>query len=345
MAKEIRFESPKLRKIFGRLLRAPQRSALTWTMNRIWSKGAAKMMFGLPDLLVRPENRSLSVMTEAFSAYFSNDHEDAAEVVHCREAICHQNKVSVDDIARSFIGFNIALLGNTVPTAFWAVYDIISRPELLETIRQELQLNVIKRSGPRDQELFEFDVVAMRTKCPLLLSSYQETQRLRNVHAAIRKVLADTTIESPDQRTKYFLTKGNYLQMPSTAVHYDRFVWGNDPLEFDPYRFVKDNATIPRDQLPESYAFMSWGTAPHVCPARQFASTEVMLLTSMLALRFNFEDPRGTWAPLALAENELSTVLPPRDEVFLKVKRRRGWQGTWNLKMGDSTQKIPLASG
>lgn len=133
--------------------------------------------------------------------------------------------------------------------------------------------------------------------------------------------------------------------MPSPVVHYDHSVWGSDSETFNPYRFVKDGVTLPRDQLAESYAFMAWGIAPHVCPARQFASTEVMLLVAMLVLRFDFDDSIDDWTEPKLDTSELSTVLPPNKEIFLNVRRRQGWQGEWKLKMGDSTLKVPLASG
>lgn len=134
------------------------------------------MTFGLPSILLRPELRALSIMQNAFEKYCIADHNDAADVVRARENACYGSGVSVADTAGNLIGLNIALLGNTVPTAFWAVYDIISRPSLLKSIRSELQHNVILRSGAVGHESFEFDVVALRTKCPLLLSSYQETQ-------------------------------------------------------------------------------------------------------------------------------------------------------------------------
>lgn len=156
--------------------------------------------------------------------------------------------------------------------------------------------------------------------------------------------MADTIIESPTTGQKYFLEKGNYLLMPSVPVHHDPAVWGLNADKFDPYRFVKGNVSIPRDKLPESSAFMVWGIAPHVCPARQFASTEVMLFVAMTIMRFDLEDLRKKWKEPEMKLGDLSTILPPKHEVFVNVRRRDQWQGEWKLKMGDSTRKVPLAS-
>lgn len=317
---------------------------LTCIDYRRWQAGFPKMTAGLPSIFLRNELTALSTLMTAHEQYCLSDHSDASDLVRVRESLCDRYKASLSDTAGDLVGFNIGLLGNTVPTAFWVLYDIVTRPELLDTIRSELQ-QIVTRSGQLDKETFEIDVVGLRTGCPILLSSYQETQRFRNIHASIRKIIADTVIESPITGEKYFLEKGNYLQMPSAPIHHDPEVWGANAAEFDPYRFVKGTGAIPRDKLPESYAFMAWGIAPHVCAARQFASTEVMLFVAMMIMRFDIEHSQKKWKQPDPKVGELSTILPPKDEVFVNIRRRDHWQGKWKLKMGDSRQTVSLASG
>jgi cytochrome P450 len=283
----------------------------------------------------------------AFQKYWQSDWSEAADIVKARKHLYDREGVALKDQAGNQASFNLALLGNTVPTAFWTLYDVISRSQLLEAIRGELETNAAMRTGDKGQLTFELDVAALRTKCPLFLSSYQETQRTKSIHANIREVISDTFISSPTTEVTYFLTKGQYVQMPSGPIHKDPNVWGPSASTFDPYRFVKDNAPLPKSEIPNSYAFLAWGSAPHLCPARQFASTEVMLFVAMMVLRFNFRPGGGggEWKLIKLKTGELVTIMPPKDEVLVDIERRGGWQGEWVLKMGESSKRVPLASG
>ena len=132
--------------------------------------------------------------------------------------------------------------------------------------------------------------------------------------------------------------------MPSGPIHKDAKIWGPTAQQFDPYRFVKENAVTRKG---ESYAFMPWGSAPHLCPARQFASTEVMLFIAFMVLRFDLTPGRESseWGELRHDDGELTTLPPPKDKVLLNISRRADWQGIWELRCGDSSSKIPLASG
>jgi cytochrome P450 len=140
------------------------------------------------------------------------------------------------------------------------------------------------------------------------------------------------------------MAKGEYIQMPSGPIHKDSSIWGPTASDFDPHRFLKSD-TVTRKG--ESYTFLPWGSAPHLCPARQFASTEIMLFVALMLLRFEFRPPGGAenWRDLKPMAGELLTVMPPKGEVLIDVRRREGWQGEWKLVMGDSSKRIPLASG
>lgn len=283
----------------------------------------------------------------AIHRYLKADHSDASDIILAREKLYVKNGVPFDDMVGAQSTFNVALFGNTAPTAFWTLYDIISRPAFLSEVRIELEEHaVLKHETPGK---FSLDVSAIRTACPMLLSSFQETQRTRTVHAHIREIISDTVITSSTTGESYHLSKGNYLQMPSNAVHNDPEVWGPTAATFDPYRFVKDNAPLPKSELPNSYAFLAWGSAPHMCPARQFASTEIMLFVALTILRFDMTPGYGdgkTWKLPEQTLGKLTTVLPAKDGVFVDMRAKEGWQGQWDLEMGDSKERrVPLASG
>ena len=110
-------------------------------------------------------------------------------------------------------------------------YDQAARAHALSQHgRQEVEAQaVIKQNDGH-----ALDVGALKSRCPLLLSVFQETQRVRHIHAAIRRVMKDTLLDG-----KYLLKEGNYLQMPGHSIHSNTSIWGPSAREFDPYRFIK----------------------------------------------------------------------------------------------------------
>jgi cytochrome P450 len=276
-------------------------------------------------------------IVSAFRKYLTDDdYQDAAQVTKERIRVFKKYGVPPDDIARMAASFNVALLANTAPTAFWTLFNVLSRPELLQEIRNELEEHAVTRNG--ESPPFELDIVAVKTKCPLLLAAFEETQRTLTTHAIIRKVLEDTTID------KYRLRKGNYVQIPNAPIHHNAELWGVDPTEFNPRRFIKDDDTAVSSS-PPSNAFLAWGAAPHLCPARQFASTEILIMAALMFLRMEVEPVSGKWVRPAPNYGDLVTLLPPKKDFEVKIRPREGWTGDWSFKMGESKSRVPLASG
>ncbi|KAJ0350537.1 hypothetical protein KNSL1_003940 [Colletotrichum chrysophilum] len=192
-------------------------------------------------------------------------------------------------MGRVHIGFDMAMLANYAPTAFWAVYEILSRPRLAQEIREEVRKAITKG----DEADWALDVSILKTACPLPLSSIQEAQRVNSVQAGIREILRDTTIHTED--TSVLLKKGSYLQINGISTLRDLETWGSDAADFDPYRFIKmkrPEANTPvvaaASELPPN-AFSVWGVVPHVCPARWYATGGITVLVAMLVLRFDFD--------------------------------------------------------
>jgi cytochrome P450 len=151
----------------------------------------------------------------SFKEYPSGDYEDASELVKEQVRVMSAYGVPADDIACQRAAFDIALLSNTAPTAFWTLFNIFSRSALLQELRAELEQNAVISSRVQNggNSEFELDTVAIKTKCPLFLSVFQETQRTLTIHANIRKVLEDTTLEG------HRLQKGSYVQIPNAPIH------------------------------------------------------------------------------------------------------------------------------
>lgn len=228
------------------------------------------------------------------------------------------------------------MLSNTVPTFYWTIWELYSRDSLLAEVREELETHAIIEQA----DGLVLNIAALKTECSLLLSVFQETQRIRHIHAAIRKVMSDTLLDG-----KCLLKEGNYLQMPGASIHSNTELWGPSAKEFDPYRFINQgaHASGPKQRGRD---FLAWGAPPHLCPARQFAATEIMILVALLVMRVDLRPVRGTWEKSpALDFNDPVTVLNPKTDIQVHVSIREKWAGRWKLHMSPSTCRVPLASG
>ncbi|KAG8624056.1 hypothetical protein KVT40_009032 [Elsinoe batatas] len=277
---------------------------------------------------------------KAFKTYCRKLPLDVAPVIAERQRVLLEGGVSEDNAAQQQATFSVAAFANTTPTLYWTIHELYARPDLLAAVRKEVISTAVSGSHEKG---FALDVSALKTKCPLTLSVFQETQRTRNIHANIRKVTEDTLLDG-----KYLLKKGHFLQMPGGPVHHERTTWGPTADTFDPYRFVPAPAVSgqgTKRSVPQS-SFISWGAPPHLCPARQFATTEILIVVALLAVRVDIEPMKGEWVlqpPVQKAD--LVTLHNPKKDVEVRVRRREKWEGKWGLKMGESTTRVSLASG
>lgn len=283
------------------------------------------------------------VVFDAFRRYCKDLPADVSEVVLERERIMREAGVSEEDIARQEASFCTAVFPNTTPTLYWAIYELFSRPDVLEEVRQEISGHAVRKS----EDGLVLDVAALKTDCLLLLSVLQETQRTRSINALVRKVMDDTLLDG-----RYLLKKGNFLQMPSQPIHINSALWGGSAETFDPRRFVSKKQSPTDDGKGStgnvSSNFMPWGAAPHLCPARQFASTEILIVLALLAMRVELRPVTigGGWEKdPATMPGDLVTVLNPVKDVQLDVGVRDEGVGRWSFAMGESRTKVPIASG
>lgn len=273
---------------------------------------------------------------DAHAKYCSDIPSDTSLLFTERWRVLLEAGISEADSIKQQATLPIGMLSNTVPTFHWTIWELYSREDLLAEVRAELKAHAIIEQ----EDGFALNIAALKTDCSLLLSVFQETQRIRHIHAAIRKVMSDTLLDG-----KYLLRKGNYLQMPGSSIHSNTELWGPSATDFDPYRFVNQGAHASGVKK-RGRDFLAWGAPPHLCPARQFAATEILILVALLVMRVDLRPVRGTWEKSpALDFNDPVTVLNPKTDVQVNVNVREKWAGDWKLHMSPSTCRVPLASG
>lgn len=112
----------------------------------------------------------------------------------------------------------------------------------------------------------------------------------------------------------------------------------------------KDNnpagGVVPPNQLP-SMAFPVWGVAPHVCPARFYASTGVLVMVALVVLRLDVSpagagDAGPAWPELK-EEFNFSAVSKPTAPVHVSVRPRDDRRGGWNVVVGRPNTRLQVS--
>ncbi|KAK1994039.1 cytochrome P450 [Colletotrichum falcatum] len=348
--------------MFGPLnpFKNPEHEADFWT----FSNKAHVLLGGgfVADLLAKDAVRARDRNGQRYEEYVGlGGLEGASGLIRGRARVMAENGVPERDIARSNVGFDIAMLANYVPTSWWAVFEIFSRPWLVEEIRAEVGGAVRWQEGEGEGG-FVLDLAVLRSSSPLLLSSIQEAQRLHGISAHIREVLRDTTVAGADGRA-HLLRKGNYVQMNSVPVLRDEETWGADAASFEARRFIRmkkradaaagaaAGVAAPGDLAPHS--FPVWGAAPHICPARWFATGGAMALVALMALKLDIEaapgargqGPAGREWKTPVEGGFMAALPSPAEAVPVVVRPRKVFEGRCTIETGAPGTRLLLSVG
>ena len=166
----------------------------------------------------------------------------------------------------------------------WIVIEILSRPNLVPRIRDEVSQAVAidpKKGTPTIN-------IPLLVTLPLLHSVYSECLRLRNSVQVVRQLRNDIEVDG------YLLKAGNLIIAPSWLAHRDSSTWssrgsdfGSDfhlPNEFWPERFLHRTKTTV-----ESGSYFPYGGGTAACPGRYYAKQEILASVALLFVYLEFE--------------------------------------------------------
>jgi cytochrome P450 len=246
-----------------------------------------------------------------------------------------------NDIARLENMFALALLTNTVPAAFWTVFDIFSRPELIAPLREELAANAVHTEDAQGGPVHVLDLSDIRQACPHFCSTLIEVLRMRFSSTTTRMVTADV------QLGEWSLRRGNIVQIPSHYFNLGVPSWGANAAAFDSRRFLRSNAAGTADALgPQGLAkgFLTFGISPHVCPGRHFAVGEIAALVAMMLLRFDLVPEGGEWREPGLSSMALTSSMSPLSgDVRVTPLPRKEYEGaSWEFRVSDTNNRFNL---
>lgn len=232
------------------------------------------------------------------------------------------------------------ILGNAVPSNFWLMSHIFSRPSLLQRVRSELE-DALDLKQPADKKDLVIHISAKKINmktCPLLYSCYRETLRDITLLTSARMVLEDTLVPGGPDGGQYLLRKNSIVQIAGGVIHQEPNIWGKDADEFNPERFFTQGSlrqsAAPLPAGVPSPAFRAYGGGTVICPGRHFAQTELMTFVAVLALGYDISEVDGEVLKLPGKDDTRIplSVMKPTYDPEVQICRRRGWEGVrWEV--------------
>lgn len=268
-------------------------------------------------------------------------YEQGSELTKVRFNTTLESGVTVKDYAQLEVPMMIAFVSNTVPAAFWVLFDLFSRPQLLADIRNEVETNALSIAADGTHNI---EIGALRESCPLLLSTFQEILRTRTTSSPSRIVTKDTLLAD-----KYLLKAGSFVTVPAGEIGKRSEVWGETAMTFDPRRFMKSGPA--KGQLGEKEprrvgGFMTFGVSPTICPGRHFACSEILGMVAMMILRYDIVPVNGWVEPKDLVNSMVSIMRPVKSEFPVNVEQREDYAGVqWDFHVEEGKGHFPLVIG
>jgi cytochrome P450 len=293
-------------------------------MARLWEANIKVLLLGVPWFLSPKKHstaqRTRKELVDAFLTYLNDDGLDTAcSFIKELSGLGIRRGLSNENNARALLGSILAIVGNTIPTTFWLLISIFSRPDLLKEIRSELEATL---EDPSSRKGVSLDYTTIRERCPIFMSTYDEVLRMTSGIATVRYTNEDTLIQD-----RWLLKKGAQVQMPTAFIHADPTTWGADADVFDHTRFLKTKILTKEQKTRRSAAFRPFGGGNTLCPGRHFASYEVLTFVGSILLGFDVTPTTETFEIPQMDRSKLPlTSLKPAGDIKVNLARRSGWE-------------------
>ncbi|KAG8165573.1 hypothetical protein KVR01_004125 [Diaporthe batatas] len=127
------------------------------------------------------------------------------------------------------------------------------------------------------------------------------------------------------------------IMMPSKVQHTNREVWGDTVDTFNHERFV------PGGKRVNPVAFRGFGGGTTLCPGRHFASTEILMFSALLVLRFDLKPADGKWIKPTTANSSLVNAMPvPDSDINIQLRPRS--ENTWRVSFSGYDKGMEIAA-
>lgn len=220
--------------------------------------------------------------------------DEASLAARLADSLGSEYPETTEEMEDQLVGMIFAGHETTALSLTYALYALATHPSICEAVVDEI--DAVVGDGAVTTEVID--------QLPLLERAIQETLRLYPPAHTLPRVTTEPL--STGERT---IPEETHVHLSVIRVHRDER-WYDDPLEFRPERWTKDNDRPP-------YAYVPFGAGPRSCLGRHFALTEAKIVLATLLRDFNIEWGRDE--PLEITP-EMTTQ--PKGPTPLLVRRR-----------------------
>jgi cytochrome P450 len=203
------------------------------------------------------------------------------------------------------LGVGLVSIHSTTITCTQALYDLASKPEYKQPLRDEIMQALKDSNGIFTKEALY--------NCKLLDSFVKESQRLNPITMVIgKRILRQPVTLSSGTH----LPKGTRVAVPTEAVSNDPENFP-EPEKFDGYRFVKlrsakEGSTSQYHQfVTANKTSLNFGYGKHACPGRFFAAAEIKMILAHFLINYDFELENGPARPTNIIHGDSVRNFPP----------------------------------
>ncbi|XP_013375562.1 PREDICTED: cholesterol 7-alpha-monooxygenase [Chinchilla lanigera] len=231
---------------------------------------------------------------------------------------------SFDDAekARTHLALLWAAQANTIPAAFWSLFQTLRSPEAMKAAAEEVS-KALESSGQlgvggRPVRLNQMQLNAL----PVLDSIIKEALRLSSASLNIRTAKEDFILHLEDG--SYNIRKDDIIALYPQLMHLDPEIYP-DPLTFKYDRYLDENrktkTTFYSNGIKLKYYYMPFGSGATICPGRLFAVQEIKQFLILMLLYFELElvESQVKCPPLDQSRAGLG-ILPPLNDIEFKYK-------------------------
>jgi cytochrome P450 len=182
----------------------------------------------------------------------------------------------------------------TAAVLTWALFELSKQPELIEKIRQEIDVVLGDREYPTFDDVSKLQLV--RLSIAESLRMYPEPPLL------IRRALEDHKLPSGGVGFETKIARGTDIFIAIYNIHRCKDFWQN-PDEFDPERFLKPFSnpsradwqgyqpvltTLYPNEVHADFAYLPFGGGARKCIGDQFACLEAVIILTMVLKKYDF---------------------------------------------------------
>ncbi|KAI2632938.1 cytochrome P450 [Xylaria nigripes] len=162
----------------------------------------------------------------------------------------------------------------------WSCYLLAKHPEMQERLREE-----IRQALPDDKEIDQStDLAGIFEQLPYLNGVIHETLRLYpTVPLTIREAIRDTEIGGQ------MIPKGVAVIMSMWQIQRSPDLWGAEPCEFRPERWITADKPNLNGGASSNYNFLTFLHGPRSCIGQGFARGELRCLLASMVRTFSWD--------------------------------------------------------